>query len=95
MILICKPFIDLLINKLCMYFMFSQGQAQVVYIYIYKAYPGTSQKSYWKIINRVMSPENTTYSCKQFVYFEKAGYFNDYCSHQCNVINNNALTYHV
>ena len=36
--------------------------------------PGTSQKSYWKIINRMMNkcraPQNTTSFCKQYVYFE-------------------------
>ena len=61
--------------------------------------PGTSQKSYWKIINRVMNkcraPKippllvNNLFilNCK-----EKARYFNDYFSQQCNpVISNRVL----
>ena len=61
--------------------------------------PSTSQKSYWKIINRVMNkcrapkipplPVNNLFSlyCK-----EKAQYFNEYFSQQCKpVINNSVL----
>ena len=60
--------------------------------------PGTSQISYWKIINRVMN------KCRapkippllinnQFILNcrEKAKYFNDFFSHQCKPIINNSV----
>ena len=61
--------------------------------------PGTSQKSYWKIINRVMNkcraPKIPPLLVNNLFILncrEKAQYFNDYFSQQCNpVINNSVL----
>ena len=61
--------------------------------------PVTSQKSYWKIINRVMNKCRAPKIPPLFVNNlfilncrEKAQYFNDYFSKQCNpVINNSVL----
>ena len=61
--------------------------------------PGTSQKSYWKIINRVMNkfrapkiPPLLGNNLFILNYREKAQYFNDHFSQQCNpVINNSVL----
>ena len=60
---------------------------------------GTSQKSYWKIINRVMNkcraPKIPSLLVNNLFILncrEKAQYFNDYFSQQCNpVINNSVL----
>ena len=61
--------------------------------------PATSQKSYWKIINRVMNkcsaPKIPLFVNNLFILNsgEKARYFNDYFSHQCKpVINNSVLS---
>ena len=40
---------------MCVFYVLSGSGSGSIYVYIYKAYPGTSQKSYWKIINRVMN----------------------------------------
>ena len=61
--------------------------------------PGTSQKSYWKIINRVMNkcraPKILPLLVNNLFILncrEKARYFNDYFSQQCKpVINNSVL----
>ena len=61
--------------------------------------PGTSQKSYWKIINRVMNkcraPKIPPLLVNNLFILncrEKAQYFNEYFSQQCNpVINNSVL----
>jgi len=61
--------------------------------------PDTSQKSYWKIINRVMNkcraPKIPPILVNNLFILncrEKAQYFNDYFSKQCNpVINNSVL----
>ena len=60
--------------------------------------PGTSQKSYWKIINRVMNkcraPKIPPLINNRFILdcSEKAKRFNDFFSHQCKpIINSNVL----
>ena len=60
--------------------------------------PGTSQKSYWKIINRVMNkcrgPKITPLLVNNMYILncrEKARLFNDYFSQQCKPLINNSV----
>ena len=59
--------------------------------------PGTSQKSYWKIINRVMNkcraPKIPPLINNQFILncSEKAKHFNDFFSQQCKPIINSSV----
>ena len=60
--------------------------------------PGTSQKSYWKIINRVMNkciaPKIPPLFVNNLFILncrEKARYFNDYFSQQCQPVINNSI----
>ena len=59
---------------------------------------GTSQKSYWKIINRVMNkcraPKIPPLLVNNLFFLncrEKEGYFNDDFSQQCNPVVNNSV----
>ena len=60
--------------------------------------PGTSQKSYWKIINRIMNKCRAPkipplFINNQFIldYKEKAKHFNDFFFQQCKPIVNNSV----